>query len=385
MITSRQPHEIADDQAAAEDLRRQFQERHAAKPNAVLPDRARILSWNEIHQDRLLKIANSAGLEGAAAIAGVEAYKALLENTKTRTDYDDPSWEHLIELLCAKIESACIALKLPLKSGVVIGVEPTASFQASQYRVPLTDASILSVGAHLFPLCSVVSKAMARSLIYSESDDGPVVCYDPGKVLAKVKSDPVLLRYWTSILFSFATYYGPQLVPFELQEPHAANARFQILEAMELFVLAHEFGHHISASINPKSFPIPSGNSENHTEEYRADFLAGIILVYLGGDPNPTNLFTGSGAGAALLLSVLDMIDRTRTLLVTGRDSILTSESHPSVKDRIAAFGATDIFVHEAERPMLIDARTCFTKISEEIWQLLRDNMLNALEEINCA
>jgi hypothetical protein len=379
VITGRQPHEIAADRAAAEDLRRQFQERHAAKPNAILPDHTAMLSWTETRQDQLLQISKSAGLEGDDAIAAVEAYKALLANTKPRTDYDDPNWERLIELLSAKIESACAILKIPLKSGVVIGVDPIASFEATQYRVPLTDVSVLSVGAHLFPLCSMISKAMARSLLYTETDDGPVICYDPDKVLAKVKSDPALIRYWASILFSFATDYGPGLVPFELQEPYAANARFQILEAMELYVVAHEFGHHITAPINPPSFPLPSGNNENQTEEYRADFLAGIILVYLGGDPNPTNIFAGSRAGAALLLSVLDMIGRTRALLSTGRDSISTSESHPTIKDRIAAFGATDMFVHEAERPMLVDARTCFTKISEGLWQYLRDDVLKAL------
>ena len=370
---------MATDRAAAEDLRRQFQERDAAKPNAILPDHAAMLSWSETRHDRLLQISKSAGLEGADATAAVEAYKVLLANTKPRTDYDDPNWEHLIESLSAKIESACVALKLPLKSGVVIGVKPIADFQATQYRVPLTDASILSVGAYLFPLCSVISKAMARSLLYTETNDGVVICYDPDKVLAEVKCDPDLIRYWVAILFSFATDYGSRLVPFELQEPQAANARFQILEAMELYVIAHEFGHHISASINPQSFSLPSGNNESQAEEYRADFIAGAILVYLGGDPNPTNIFTGSCAGAALLLSVLDMIERTRTVLTTGRDSISTSESHPSVKDRIEAFGETSMFVHESERPMLADARTCFTKILEGLWQYLRDDMLKAL------
>jgi hypothetical protein len=365
--------------AAAEDLRRQFQERHAAQPNAILPDHAAILSWSETRQDLLLQISKSAGLEDADAVAAGEAYKALLANTKPRSEYDDPNWEHLIESLRAKVESACAILNLPLKSGVVVGVEPIASFQATQYRVPLTDASILSVGAYLFPLCSVVSKAIARSLLYTETANGPMICYDPDRVLAKIKGDPALKRYWASILFSFATGYGSRLVPFELQEPYASYARFKILEAMELYVIAHEFGHHISASMNPRSFPLPSGNNESQAEEYRADFLAGIILVYLGGDPNPTNLFAGSGAGAALLLSVLDMIDQTRALLITGRDSISTSESHPSIKDRIAAFGATDMFVHEAERPMLVDARICFTKISEGLWQYLRNDMLKAL------
>jgi hypothetical protein len=204
-----------------------------------------------------------------------------------------------------------------------------------------------------------------------------MVCYDPDKVLARVKSDPALTRYWASILVSFASDNGPSLVPFELQEPHAAHARFQILEAMELYVIAHEFGHHISVPMDPQPFPL--GDNESQTEEYRADFLAGTILVYLGGDPNPANLFTGSAAGAALLLLVLDMITRMRALLTPGRDSISTSESHPSVKDRIAAFEATSMFVHEAERPLLADVRNCFTRILEGLWEHLRGDALEAL------
>jgi hypothetical protein len=173
VISGRQLDEIAADRAAAEDLRRQFQERDAAKTNAILPDHAAMLSWSETHQDRLLQISKSAGLKGADAITAVEAYKALLANTTPRTDYDDPNWEHLIGVLRAKIESACEALKMPLKSGVVIGVQPIASFQATQYRVPLTDASILSIGVHLFPLCSLISKAMVE------------VCFLPRRMMGR--------------------------------------------------------------------------------------------------------------------------------------------------------------------------------------------------------
>jgi hypothetical protein len=373
-----QSEERASDQAAAEDLRRQFQARHAANPETILLDRAAFLPWIGSRQDRLLQISNSVGLTGKDAIAAAEAYTAIIAGAKTRTEFDDPNWEHLIAKLRAKIETACAVLNIPLNSGVVVGVNPTSGFNASQYRVPLTNASILSLDGCTFHLCSLTSKAMARSLIYARVGEEQSVSFDSEQVLEKIKRNQGLLGYWASIIFSFAIFNGPQLVPFELQNPNEAQTRFQLLEAMELFVIAHELGHHVAGQVDLKNFPIPASATEQHGEEYRADLIAGAILVYLGGKPNPINLFAGSAAAPVLLLSIIDMIVRMRTLLCTKRDTRLPSESHPLTSERIAALDILDKFVHESERHMLTDIRNCFVKILNGLWIHLRDQTLSA-------
>lgn len=357
-----------DDRLAAEDLRRQFQERDAAKPNAVLPDRD-LLNSIATFPERLAKIALSAGLDSDATKTAIEEYKALFTNSKARTEYDDPVWSALIETLQHRIEDACSALRIPLKSGVVIGTDLISSTNARQYKVPLTDASILSVGAHLFYLCSVISKATARSLICTPTGESQIVCYDPEKVIRNIKSDKSLTKYWITILISFAYSDGPHLVPFELHGPHLAPLRFQFLEAMELYVLAHELGHHVSSIARVERLPVNLGANESHNEELRADIIACMIVNYLGGKPNSVNLYAGSGAAAIFLLLVFEMIEKTRQLLGGGNDHLPASTSHPTTAERLSAIAiAVDSMTHPSERPALADMRNCFIEIAERLW-----------------
>ncbi len=381
-VSNETPDEKASNLAAAEDLRRQIQARDAAKPDAVTIDRAALLSQINARPDRLLQISKSVGLSNTESQAAADEYIRLISETKTRSEHDDPNWERHIETLRTKIEAACATLRLPLKDGVAIGINPVSNFNASQYRVPLTHASIVSLGAHNFHLCSVVSKAIARSLVYTPLGHEQNVSFDPANILAKIKNDESLTRYWASILISFAILNDPRLVPFELQAPNEAPTRFQMLEAMELFVVAHEIGHHVTGSAQLRNDPIPPTTNKDHREEYHADLIAGAILVYLGGKPNPINLFAGSGAAPALLLSVFDMIARTRALLSTGQDNIPPSESHPAIRDRISALDALDLFVHKQERPMLADIRTCFVKIAEDLWTYLRPRLLTTTNDL---
>ena len=222
---------------------------------------------------------------------------------------------------------------------------------------------------------------MARSLIYTQKGDEQAICYDPLKVVDKIKSDQGLTRYWMAILLSFAYSDGPHLIPSELHEPQVAHARFQLLQAMELFVLAHERGHHVSPSARFEGFPVQFGDNEYHNEEIRADVIASTIVNYLGGDPNTVNLFAGSGAAAVLVLSIFDMIGKTRAFLITGKDFVPLSNTHPSAKERSATIGATvDCMLHESERPFLADTRDCFTKIMDGLWEHLRNELLDVFE-----
>src|SRR4029078_6019207 len=102
-----------------------------------------------------------------------------------------------------------------------------------------------------------------------------------------------------------------------------------LLSAMEIFMVGHEYGHHVKPwqTDNPELFI-----SEENTEDIIGR-LVSMAAAKLRG--KPYNLFMVAGGGAPLLLGTLEMLEKTRQVLNTGEDTMPVSATHPDVSARL--------------------------------------------------
>jgi hypothetical protein len=106
----------------------------------------------------------------------------------------------------------------------------------------MTDESIVSVEAHTFRFCGVVAKAAIRTIQLnpynwdSESYNSVVA----RKVLS---GSPKLMKYWMLIFSSYALIGTNALIPFQPATKFELLVFEQIARAMEIFAIAHEYGH----------------------------------------------------------------------------------------------------------------------------------------------
>jgi hypothetical protein len=111
-----------------------------------------------------------------------------------------------------------------------------------------------------------------------------------------------------------------------------------LVDAMEVFAVAHEYGHHcLMHGVTASS----ADRNSSFQLEHDADLFARCVSGALGQDEGKDFLY--SGAGGALMLGAMDLVARTRSVLVSGSDSRSPSKTHPPVTERVERMNEADL------------------------------------------
>ena len=252
-------------------------------------------------------------------------------------------------------------LKLDSHAKVARGVEPRAWAYAAKVNVILTDQSIITVSAFLFRFCGLIARAFTRTLMLDPH------CWDKKEfdqrfVARRLRDERELLLYWMRIYFSFATAGTHVLVPFKPARSHELFLFEQIARAMELFVIAHEYGHHHHS--HGKQL-----DAAPYAEEFEADQFALRICYEIERYPVFfTNPYLSSGAGAVVMLMALETLHQIEDLIGVKRTG--TVDTHPNIAARLARFNSVAV-LKPAEYENLNSFRTAAGRVMRVVNSLL--------------
>jgi hypothetical protein len=266
-----------------------------------------------------------------------------------------PDSEIVLRQIVRGVDAACQALKFDLGKGVIPGVLPIRGLGAFSSDFYGTGIAIVGIDAALVPFTGMLTDLLAQTFEYEEVDNGIAIVPDParsvdrligGKTILENSRDAQqgrdsLIHYWERFFLHFAglSFAWPKPKLTETQ----SIIKFQLSSAMEVFVVGHEYGHHIrrhNTGVGAAS-TVPAENAHRH--ELEADTTAWLIAKYLGsigfaGEPtNIRNLWMESSAGAAVYLTTAEMVRRVREILETGTVTEPSSSTHPSIRERLAA------------------------------------------------
>lgn len=345
------------DSTAAADLWRQIFERAAADPFATVMDP----NYDEA-SDR-------ARFRQAMAVAGwTEPELDTFEDQRRARQASAPDTspgvnrdvEAMMAQLAADIEAAMDRLGLKSHLRVARGVEPRGGPLAAKIGVIMTDESIVTVGSYLFRFCGLVGRAFARTLRLDpwlwESAG-----YKQESGNALLRSTPDLLLYWRRIYFSFAVTGTNIGVPLWLSTREEVMLMEQVARAMEIFAVAHEYGHHHLA--HGKEIM-----AEPHRQEFEADQFALRICDEVDRKPVIVeNPYLVSGAGGVVLLMALETIRSIEELL--GANPV-QGETHPKVADRVLRFDSVRL-LQPAEFKSLKGFRVASSRIMALVSQAI--------------
>ncbi|SOB80754.1 hypothetical protein SAMN06297144_1220 [Sphingomonas guangdongensis] len=309
---------------AAADLWSQIFERIAAHPGAAINDPE--------HDHAADDVVMRAGFAGAGwsedEISGiVAAGKSAEEKAPSTSPGVSRAAEARHAILCGDVEAEMARQRLDSHALVARGIEPRTGPFASKIGVVMTEQSIIAVGSFTYRFCGLVAKAFTRTLRLEpglwEPDD-----FTPARARTLLRRNPAVLIYWLRIHLSFALTGTNLTVPFKPSTKEEIVLVEQVARAMEIFIVAHEYGHHHFGHGRDVE-------ADAHAEEFGADQFALRIGAPLGLQERFWNPYLESGAGGAILLMALETLRHFETFL-GGR--VPVADTHPVASARIDAF-----------------------------------------------
>ncbi len=364
------------DREVAQDYLAQLQQHHLVYE----VDRATTLEeheeWHKTHPTRLHDIARSLYEETSDASIGavVSMYQEHLRAAPPG-EFHSPHGYSILESICSRLDSVAEPFAPGASVRPVFGIVPIGDLQAMTMRVPFTSERLVLVSEQVFWLANYISKILADSLVYEVTPTTTRAHHEPGRVESNLNELPTVSAAFARVIVSYALT-GRSLLAgsYLLRTPHARDVRDELLEAIELAVIGHEYGHIILDHSIEKVSCGKLGEVSfeevqyRHGEEYAADQYGLILPVVYGRREGRTQ--SAIGVGLPIFLRMADYIDRARRILATGTDErSLGSNSHPESTDRILAIRSSLGPLLEEDGEYSVQAHDDYSAILEMLWK----------------
>lgn len=351
------------DNSVAKDFWRQYFARRADDDYATLVDPS-----DEPDTLRLRTALAEAGWSAAEIERHERDYDERLALAPTTSPGVAPAVEAMFDQLCDEVEGAMARLGMASHARVARGIEPRSGPLAAKINVVMTDESVVTVGAFLFRYSGLIARAFTRTLhlnpFYWETDSFDV---SGGRKL--LRANPWLLLYWLRAYVSFVVTGTPIMSQFVPTRKHEVVVFAQAVHAMEIFAVAHEYGHHhLAHGRNIESDP--------RKEEFEADQFALRIGSEVACPPSELpDPYVASGAGGVLLLLSLETLRAVEGVIIGHPAGV--SDTHPPARERIARFDSVGIM-----EPELFRALRSFRLAADRILTCVQLEVLEMIGEV---
>jgi hypothetical protein len=339
-------------------------------------DARRFGDWARRNEEQLRARAVAVFGEKASSY-GTELAKSF-ERFAPTTQYDLPSTGSIFGPLIDAVRACAAAIGLkPIRD---IELVTSTSISPTPFARPTTGVHELYIGLGTSAFCNYWAKGYT-AVVTALAEAGPPfeTVKSREDVRRRLAEDPRGLALATR----FALYYAAMgsLVGFgEVEEPPSSYAyRSQLLRAMEVFVVAHEYAHFV-AEERGLAFEGSDGSPDSKRLELFCDEI-GLQLAREWGS-KWENWLSFTGVAAIAVLGALDICQTCSEKLAThwnpgARNPVVATESHPPTLERM------ERIAHWTVTKTATDQRARVQGFIEEyvaIWGALREVALCAAD-----
>ena len=218
----------------------------------------------------------------------------------------------------------------------IVSILPGPSLSPVHQRVLSTDTEIILIPMELMMLSNLVARSIAMVINPRASKDKKIHIQLPSAIDLNDSKHAHGLNYLSMIILFHIAHRESFFVPLPPIGKRHEPLRSWILDAIETFAIAHEYGHFVAGHSDEPA------DAESRVEgipphiamELEADFIGQTLSVAVGQKTKNPLLITN--IGAILLLHIGEYIRQARSILNEGK-SAPASDTHPSLEQRILA------------------------------------------------
>ena len=287
------------------------------------------------------------------------------------TRYDNPFSYRIVERLIRRLKNTCQLLGVSADKFPPFACIPTGVINAYAANVPGSDNKFLLFDSQVFFFCNLWSKVLATAQPIVDIGSKVSTSTDILLVRNYLESNPTPVVRLRELLHASISS-SPSDAPPYLPNPNYVPLISLLRDSMELFIVAHEFGHVYAGHLGPLLAAIPKGANELLSDanqeqrmEYEADAIALLLtmrcLAREGLD------FALSYIGPYMFFSGLDILEKYAVRIYGPSENCEPSE-HPSNANRQKMLNEmAGIFVEVPEMEMALKLQKSFACLVKEL------------------
>ncbi|MCO7513808.1 hypothetical protein NJF44_09110 [Pseudomonas guariconensis] len=254
--------------------------------------------------------------------------------------YQDPAWYSLLVRMTKEIEEVLSGQNMKLDPAPLFGTLPTGRVNGMALKAPGLDHVIILIEDGLFGFANLAAKAVSRTFPFKGDSEGRLMfSVDPADWQQELAARPELPEKFLEVLLAYIVGGHPHLATSYLPEPNYDGIASALRDALELFVLGHEYGHLVSGHLNgdeTKRAVIAGEDIDEITTNWNEEFEADVrglefMLAVMGKRGFDLSL---SFWGAEFFFGCIEIVERAVSVIRTGEADIPLSTTHPPTEMR---------------------------------------------------
>ena len=304
-------------------------------------------------------------LYGRKIDAHKEASRILPSNGKT-------IFHSHIKQISTKLNSLLERKDGQLFTPPIVDVIQGPSLSPVHQRVLTTDAEIILVPVELMFLSNLVARSIALIFNPRNTKDGWIKIPPPSSIDLSESKQVHGLNFLSMVVYCHIAHGESYLLPLPPIGKRHEPLRSWILDAIETFAIAHEYGHFVAGHSDE---PL---NAESRLEDFvpriamelEADLLGQHLSILIGSKTQ--NPLLNNNIGAIVLIHIGEYIRQARSILNSGK-SAPESDTHPAPDQRIRALqiGSAEDFCEQIPESV---------KVHQDHWNTFMNNIWLEIE-----
>ncbi|PFY96966.1 ImmA/IrrE family metallo-endopeptidase [Bacillus wiedmannii] len=254
--------------------------------------------------------------------------------------YENQVGYNMLVHLLDNIEKASKDLGFTIPTRPIIGTLPTGKVQAMAMRHYVSKEPMIIFEYELFTFTNLISKSVLLSLPFEQKNGVTKFSSSEENIKKMIVQDQTGVQKFLEVLLAYLIKGQPTLATPYYPNEKIIGLNSQITHLMELFVMGHEYAHILLGHTNCSKQKESGISTEVLTEmifkwnqEFEADGLSLILILQSFSNKNFYDMPL-LYAGVDLFLSCLDIMDRSISIILSGKEEQRMDDSHPPVSER---------------------------------------------------